>query len=80
MRCSVPDFARAGKQLRRFNTVETDRRTALIAWRQSFRAGLAVNDACRLRCSRHAPPAAVEIIDSQSSSENKSRQAIKAVS
>src|SRR5262249_22756721 len=39
---------------------ETNRKTALIAWRQSFRAGMAVNDACRLPCSRHAPPPAVE--------------------
>src|SRR5262249_14534175 len=33
---------------------------------------LAVNGACRLLCSRHAPPPAVKIIDSQSSSERGS--------
>src|SRR5262249_33970960 len=59
------------KRVCALNTFEANRTTALIAWRQSFRAGLAVNDACRLLCSRHAPPPAVEIIDSRSSSEKR---------
>src|SRR5262245_30895154 len=71
---------RAKQAMSRFNTCAASRKTALIAWRQSFRAGPAVNDACRLFHSRHAPPSAVEIIDSRSSSEEGSRQAIKAVS